>query len=143
MYNDPVGLKTMCIGHLVKKNEVVKKEYTEDECIALFVKDWKEHEQQLDKIVKVPWRSSWMKGAATDFTFHMGISNVASSTFLRNLNARKYDLACEELTRWVYGKQGGVMVKMPGLVIRATKRYDLCMNGAPAEYKQDMIKWGY
>lgn len=142
LYKDPVGLNTTCIGHLVKKGEVVKKEYTEDECIALFVKDWVIHEQLLDSVVKVPYRSEWMRGAATDFTFHFGIGNVKSSTFLKDLNAKRYNAACEQLTRWVYGKVNGVAKVLPGLVFRATKRYDYCMGSEPAQYKATMSKWG-
>lgn len=143
VYVDPVGLKTYCIGHMARSGEVLKKEYTEDECIALFVKDWVAHEKQLNSVVKVPYRSEWMKGSGTDFTFHMGITSVASSTYIKNLNAKKYDAACEQLTRWVYGKVNGVMVKMPGLVIRATKRYEYCMGEVPADYQTTLKSWGY
>lgn len=141
VYLDPVGLKTVCVGHLITKDETVKKEYTIDECIAMYVADWIKHTKQVDKVVKVPYRSEWMQGAAIDFTFHMGIGNVQSSTFLKNLNAKRYDAACEQLTRWVYGKQGGVMVKMPGLVIRATERYKYCMGTIPADYKTVYEQW--
>lgn len=43
-YSDPIGLKTYCVGHLVTKTEKVKYSYTEDECIAVFAKDWSKHE---------------------------------------------------------------------------------------------------
>lgn len=142
VYVDPVGLKTYCVGHMVRKTETLKASYTEAECINLFVKDWKEHEAQLNKVVKVPYRSEWMKGSGTDFTFHMGINSVASSTYLRNLNNKRYDLACEQLTRWVYGKVNGVSVKMPGLVTRATARYKYCMGEVPTSYKPTLERWG-
>ena len=93
-YVDPVGLTTICLGHLVKKGEVVKPKYTEDECVAIFVKDWLVHERQYDSLVKVPYKSEWMKAAGTDFTFNKGIGNVASSTYLKNLNNRDYDVSC-------------------------------------------------
>lgn len=142
VYDDPLGLKTYCVGHLARKGEVLKKEYTEDECIALFVNDWKAHQTQYDSIVKVPHRSEWMRAAGTDFTFHMGLQSVASSTYIRMVNAGKADEACEQLTRWVYGKVNGVMVKMPGLVLRATDRYKYCMGKIPADYQQTMQSWG-
>jgi lysozyme len=141
-YMDPVGLKTYCVGHLVKKNEVVKDDYSEDECIKLFVKDFTQHAERLSTMVTVPYRSEWMKGAAIDFTFHMGEGNVRSSTFLKELNAKHYDQACDQLTRWVYGKQNGIMVKMPGLVIRATERYKFCMGEIPADYSPTLQRLG-
>lgn len=140
-YVDPVGLTTICLGHLVKKGEVVKPKYTEDECIAIFVKDWLIHERQYDSLVKVPYRSEWMKAAGTDFTFNKGVNNVASSTYLKNLNNRDYDASCLQLTRWVYGKVGGVMKVLPGLVTRSTKQYAYCMGNEPGDYKTKMSQW--
>lgn len=133
-HGDPVGLKTICAGHLVMKGEVLKNEYTLDECIAIFVKDWTKHEKLLDSVVKVPYKSEWMKGALTDFTFNKGIGNVASSSLLKELNNKNYDEACNQLTRWVYAKGK----KLPGLVIRASKQYKYCMGELPADYKQTM-----
>ena len=143
LHLDPVGLQTACIGHLIKKGEKPKKEYTLDECIAMFAKDWKEHEQIVDKAVKVPFRSDWMKGAVTDFTFNKGGGNLLSSTMLRKLNARDYDGACFELTKWVYGTVDGKKVKLKGLEIRATKQYGYCMGNEPADYKPTLNGWGY
>lgn len=140
-YKDPVGLTTICLGHLVKKGEIVKKEYTVDECAVVFAKDFKEHEVLLDKMVKVPYRSPWMKAALTDFTFNKGAGNVSSSTLLRKLNSKDYDGACQELSRWVYGKVGGVMKVLPGLVTRATKQYQYCMGEAPGDYIPKMKAW--
>lgn len=139
-YKDPVGLTTICLGHLVKNGEVVKTEYTIDECAEIFAKDFKEHEVMLDKVVKVNYRSPWMKAAFTDFTFNKGIGNVSSSTLLKKLNRNDYDGSCQELTKWVYGRVGGVLKVLPGLVTRATKQYQYCMGNEPADYKQKMFE---
>lgn len=134
---DPVGLQTICIGHLVKKGEVVKPRYTLDECIEIFVQDWKANEAMLEKVVKVDFQSPWMKGALTDFTLNKGIGNVSTSTLLRNLNKKEYDKACEQLTRWVYA--GGKI--WPGLVIRASKQYKYCMGEVPGDYVPTIQRW--
>lgn len=134
---DPVGLQTICIGHLVKKGEKVKPLYTLDECIEIFVQDWKSHEAMLDKVVKVEYRSPWMKGALTDFTINKGIGNVASSTLLKSLNKREYDKACDQLSRWVFA--GGKV--WPGLVIRASKQYKYCMGEVPGDYVPTVQRW--
>lgn len=138
-YADPAGLKTWCIGHLAKKGEVAKKVYTVDECISIFVEDWVEHERLLDSYVKVPYRSAWMKGALTDFTFNKGVGNLASSTLLKQLNAKNYDQACMELTKWVYATVGGKKVVLKGLQIRASMQYQYCMGNIPANYSPMLI----
>lgn len=136
-HGDPVGLKTICAGHLVKKGEVVKDKYTVEECIDIFVKDWVIHEKLLDGVVKAPYKSEWMKGALTDFTFNKGIGNVASSTLLKKLNSKQYEAACDQLSRWVYadGKY------LNGLAIRASKQYKYCMGEVPGDYKRNIDMW--
>lgn len=141
LHNDPVGLPSACIGHLIKKGETPKKEYTVDECIDMFVKDWTVHQAGLNKFVKVPYTSQWQEGALTDFTFNKGIGSLQSSTLLKKLNNKEYDAACEQLTRWVYGRVNGVLTKLPGLVLRASKQYSACMGEEPADYKVDLQRW--
>lgn len=140
-YDDTGGLKTWCVGHLGKKDEQVKKAYSETECVNLFVKDWVIHERLLNNVVTVPYKSGWMQGALTDFTFNKGIGNVKLSTLLKNLNNKQYEKVCTELTRWKYGKVNGIATVLPGLVIRASKQYSYCMGVEPAEYKSDMKTW--
>lgn len=141
-YKDPVGLTTICLGHLVKKGEKVKELYTVEECAEIFSKDWKEHEILLGKVVKVPYRSPWMKAALTDFTFNKGAGNVSSSTLLRKLNSKDYDGACQELTRWVFATEpSGKKVKLKGLEIRATAQYKYCMGEIPADYQRLQEAW--
>ena len=141
-YKDPVGLTTICLGHLVKKGEKVKELYTAEECAEIFARDWKEHEILLDNVVKVPYRSTWMKAAFTDFTFNKGIGNVSSSTLLRKLNSKDYDGACQELTRWVFATEpSGKKVKLKGLEIRATAQYKYCMGEIPADYQRLQEAW--
>ena len=135
LHLDPVGKKTTCIGHLVKKGETPKQNYTEEECIAQFVKDWVAHEKIVEKAVKVPFKSPWMKGAVTDFTFNKGGGNLNSSTLLIKLNNKNYEGACLQLTNWVFGTVNGEKVKLKGLEIRASEQYKYCMGEIPADYK--------
>lgn len=136
LHDDPVGKPTACIGHLIQPGERAKKTYTEEECIEMFVSDWIKHEKLLDSTVKVPYRSDWMKGAITDFTFNKGIGNVKSSTMLKNLNNKNYDMACFELTKWVYATNpDGKKVVLRGLNIRAQAQYKYCMGYEQGDYK--------
>lgn len=142
LHLDPVGLQTTCIGHLVKKGETPKQNYTEQECINQFVTDWVIHEQIVERAVKVPFRSDWMKGAVTDFTFNKGGGNLQSSTLLRKLNNKDYDGTCLELVKWVYGTVNGKKVKLRGLEIRASAQYKYCMGEVPADYKSMLQQIG-
>lgn len=127
-YIDPVGLKTYCVGHLALKNEKIKKEYTDEECMQIFASDWKKHLNQLDSVVKVPYQSEWQRQALNDFTFNNGIGNVKSSTLLKLLNQEKHTDACQQLTRWVKGRVNGVMVTLKGLVTRRDNTMPYCLG---------------
>lgn len=127
-YIDPVGLKTYCVGHLALKSEKIKKQYTDEECMATFASDWKKHLSQLDSVVKVEYKSEWQRQALNDFTFNNGIGNVRSSTLLKFLNQGKHVEACQQLTRWVKGRVKGVMVTLKGLVTRRDKTMPYCLG---------------
>ena len=127
-YIDPVGLKTWCVGHLGLKGEAVKKEYTDEECMAIFASDWAKHLKQLDSVVKVSYQSEWQRQALNDFTFNNGIGNVKSSTLLKLLNQGKHEQACQQLTRWVKGRVKGVLVTLRGLVTRRDKTMPYCLG---------------
>lgn len=127
-YIDPVGLKTWCVGHLGMKGEAVKKQYTDEECMAIFASDWEKHLNQLDSVVKTPYKSEWQRQALNDFTFNNGIGNVKSSTLLKLLNQGKHEQACQQLTRWVKGRVKGVLVTLRGLVTRRDKTMPYCLG---------------
>lgn len=136
-YSDPVGLKTYCVGHLATKNDVVKKSYTEEECMVIFAQDFKKHREELDKVVKVPYRSEWEHEALTDFTFNNGIGNVKSSTLLSLVNQGRHKEACEQLTRWVYAGK----TKLKGLVTRREKTMPYCLGEVPYNKQKDYLEF--
>ena len=135
-YSDPVGLKTLCVGHLVQKGEKVKSSYTEEECMEIYASDWKKHLKQIDGAVKGQggaFASEWQRQALNDFTFNLGINSVKGSTLLRLVNQGKHEEACEQLTRWVYA--GGKVLK--GLVIRREKTMPYCLGELTPEKQED------
>lgn len=136
-YMDPVGLKTFCVGHLAKKTDKVKSNYSEEECMAIFAKDWKEHLVLLDSVVKVPYKSEWERQALNDFTFNVGISNVKSSTLLKLVNKNKHEEACQQLTKWTKGKVKGILTILKGLVTRRDKTMPYCMGEIPYDKQKD------
>lgn len=123
VYVDPVGLPTVCVGHMdkaLKKGQT----FSIEECMDMFAKDWKKHQKQLDSVVKVPYKSEWQKEALTDFTFNVGIGNVKSSTLISLVNQGRHKAACEQLSKWV--KAGGKTLK--GLVTRRANTMPYCLG---------------
>lgn len=127
-YLDPAGLTTYCVGHLALKGEVVKNEYSEEDCMEVFASDWKKHLKQLDSVMKVDYKSEWQRQALNDFTFNNGIGNVKSSTLLRKLNSNDHIGACQQLSRWVKARVRGKLVTLRGLVTRRDKTMPYCLG---------------
>ena len=132
-YSDPVGLKTYCVGHLATKKDVLKKSYTEEECMKIFAEDYKKHREELDKVVKVEYASEWEHEALTDFTFNNGIGNVKSSTLLSLVNQGKHKQACQQLVRWVFAKGK----KLKGLVTRRDNTMPYCLGELSYDKQKD------
>lgn len=132
-YPDPVGLTTYCAGHLATKKGLLKKSYTEEECMNIFASDWKKHQAELDKVVKVPYASEWEREALTDFTFNNGIGNLKSSTLLSLVNQGKHKEACQQLVRWVFAKGK----KLGGLVKRRDKTMPYCLGELSYDKQKD------
>lgn len=132
-YSDPVGLTTLCIGHLATKKDIVKDKYTEEECMNIFAQDYKKHRAELDSVVKVPYASEWEREALTDFTFNNGIGNVKSSTLLSLVNQGKHKEACQQLVRWVFAKGK----KLKGLVTRRDNTMPYCLGELSYDKQKD------
>ena len=136
VYIDPVGLPTVCVGHMDKSLKLGQT-FSVEQCMEMFAKDWKKHQKQLDSVVKVPYKSEWQREALTDFTFNLGIGNVQSSTLLSLVNQNKHTEACRQLTRWVKGKVKGKMVTLKGLVTRRDKTMPYCLGELSWDKQQE------
>lgn len=125
-YTDPVGLKTKCVGHLIRKGEKIKEKYTEEECMAIFAQDYKKHEQEIVEAVggKNKFASEWQQAAATDMTFNNGIGLIGPSTMVSLIKQGKHVEACQQLSRWVKAKGK----TLHGLVIRRDKTMPYCLG---------------
>lgn len=132
-YSDPVGLNTLCVGHLATKKDVVKPNYTEEECMTIFAQDYKKHRAELDSVVKVSFASEWQREALTDFTFNNGIGNLKSSTLLSLVNQGKHKGACQQLVRWVFAKGK----KLGGLVKRRDNTMPYCLGELSYDKQKD------
>lgn len=132
-YSDPVGLKTYCVGHLATKKDVLKKSYTEEECMIIFAQDFKKHQTETDKMVGGKYASEWQRGALTDMTFNNGPSLIEKSTMLSLVKQGKHVEACDQLVRWVYAKGK----KLGGLVKRRDNTMPYCLGELPYDKQKD------
>jgi lysozyme len=132
-YSDPVGLTTYCAGHLATKKDVLKKSYTEKECMTIFAKDFKKHQDETDKMVDGKYASEWQRGALTDMTFNNGPSLIEKSIMISLVKQGKHVEACDQLIRWVYAKGK----KLGGLVKRREKTLPYCLGELSYDKQKD------
>lgn len=125
-YIDPVGVLTVCDGHTGSDIDPARI-YTEAECDAWRDADIAEADAAVSRLITVPL-NEWQRAALIDFAYNLGAGNLASSTMRRKFNARDYGGGCAELNRWVKGRQGGVLVTLPGLVTRREANTWVCLQ---------------
>lgn len=127
-YNDIGGVPTACYGQTGKDlygRQITKgMVYTEDECIQMLSKALQAFEKDVDRSVRVDYRSPYQKAAIVSFAYNVGIGAFRSSTLLKQLNDGNHKEACEQLTRWVYVK--GKKVK--GLENRRNDELQWCLG---------------
>jgi lysozyme len=139
VYSDAVGIPTACWGltgkDLYGKSFKVGDEYTEQECIQMFIPRIKEFERKVDDLVKVDYISDYEKASLISFAYNVGVVNLSNSTLLRKLNNKDHDGACDELSRWVYAQKK----KLNGLVKRRAQEKAWCLGEVPKEV-EDVYK---
>lgn len=120
-YFDVVGVPTVCFGH-TGSDIVMKKTYTPAECKAMLDKDLQPYAKSVERSVKVPM-SEYQEAALISFSYNVGIGAFEKSTLLKDLNARRYQQACDGLRNWTYA--GGK--KWQGLVNRREVEREICL----------------
>lgn len=137
-YLDTGGIATNCYGHTgpdVKLGQTL----TEEQCVASFAADLLKHDKQLRSVAKGNFISDWEYAAMLDFTYNKGVGNLATSTMLVYFNRGQHELVCDELLKWVYGKdRSGKKVVIKGLMNRASNEWKWCMGQVPQEIKDVM-----
>ena len=89
---------TVCYGHT--RTAVLGQHYTDEQCDALLLADLnRNYAPIVRRLVKVPL-SQGEFNALVDFVYNVGEGNFASSTLLKLINAKQYDLAALEFRKW-------------------------------------------
>lgn len=116
-YQDPIGLWTVGVGHLMGNGRVRPKDWnrkrTDAEVDELLRKDITRFENGVDALITVDLNQNQFD-ALVCFAFNVGLGNLQASTLRRKLNRGDYEGAANELPKW--RKAGGRV--LPGLVKR-------------------------
>lgn len=113
IYHDPVGLKTIGYGHLIKLDENLRHGIKIEEAEDLLKKDLKQAEKTIHSVVTVELNQNQFD-ALVALIFNIGSGNFIKSTLLKHLNKGDYSKAADQFLVW--DKAGGH--KLPGLTHR-------------------------
>ncbi|HEY1847057.1 MAG TPA: lysozyme [Buttiauxella sp.] len=119
-YYDVAGVLTVCYGH-TGKDIMAGKKYTPEECRQMLDKDLQPFALAVERAVIVP-ADEYQKAALITFSYNVGISAFQRSSLLRELNAGRFEQACEGLKKWTWA--GGKQWK--GLMNRREVEYEVC-----------------
>lgn len=114
VYRDPVGIATVCTGHVTDLKVGTK--VSDPECAELLKSDTRTAQSAVQRLVKVPLSQDQFD-VLVSFTFNEGSGNLAGSTLLKKLNLGQCHAAAKEFKKWVYAK--GVLLS--GLVTRRAR----------------------
>ena len=129
-YYDPVGVLTVCYGHI--KNVDKTKYYTKEECLELLNEEMLEYVKGVDKCQ--PGLPDNVLIAFSDAAYNLGLKvacNTKRSTAARYLSQGRYEEACNQLPRWNKAKIGGIYVELKGLTKRRLLERDICLSNKP------------
>lgn len=128
-YYDPPGVLTVCMGH-TGANVAKGKKYSLAECDQFMTDDMRQAVAIVDQCA--PGLPVETLAAFSDAVFNMGpkiACDKTHSTAARQLAAKNYAAACNELPKWDKARVAGVMVALPGLTGRRAKERELCLKG--------------
>ena len=123
-YKDPVGIRTIGYGHVIRYGEVYDEPLTEEEATLILDSDLITAEECVKTNVLVPITQPQFD-ALVSLTMNIGGGAFAGSTLLQLLNAKDYLGAAARFDSWIFAK-GKIL---PGLVTRREKERCLFEKG--------------
>ena len=121
-YKCPAGVWTIGYGHTGQEiHEGLK--ITQEQAEKYLKIDLLIHCNNVSRLVKVPLTQNQFD-ALVSFEYNLGYGNLAYSTLLKLLNAKKYNEAAAQFDRWVYA--GGK--KLAGLIRRRAAEKELFLK---------------
>jgi len=127
-YYDSVGVLTVCRGHT--GDDIELRNYTEEECSKIYVKDLAVAEKAVDQALKVQV-DDYTKAALIDFTFHKGGNAFKKSSLVKKINEGHGRAACAELARWTFARGRDCKIRSNncyGVAKRALLEQDWCLG---------------
>lgn len=116
-YQDPIGLWTVGVGHLMGNGKVRPKDWnrrrSNEEVDQLLRYDIRRFENGVESLINVKLNQNQFD-ALVCFAFNVGLGNLQASTLRRKLNRGDYEGAANEFPKW--RRAGGRVLK--GLVKR-------------------------
>lgn len=107
-YGDPVNIKTIGYGHVIKPGEHFIEPLMPPDAFKLLQKDASIAAGGVNRSVAIPLRQTQFD-ALNDFQFNTGA--LGKSTLLKRVNAGRHDQVPFEMNKWVYAKGQ----RLPGL----------------------------
>ncbi len=125
-YYDPPGILTVCYGSTT--NVVKGRKYSIEECKARLDRDMMQAVAVVDRCH--PNLPANVHIAFSDAVFNIGpkIACGPNSTAAKLLQAKQYEMACQELARWNKAKVAGAFIELPGLTKRRDKEMKVCLG---------------
>lgn len=120
-YRDPVGIPTICFGHIEGVQMGQRK--TRQECKDLLQSDLPKYMAQVDRVIHV-YMPPHRYAAITSFTYNVGEGTLRKSSVARDMNAGRTRQACDDLLKYVYARG----IKLPGLVKRRQQERAECLR---------------
>lgn len=126
-YLCPSGILTIGYGSTsdVFKNQII----TEEEAERRLINDLEIAKSGVIKHLRGAEKSSFHLEAMTSWVFNLGTENLRTSTLRKYYNKKDFPSAGEEILRWIYGRVGGKMQILPGLIKRRTWERNIFLFG--------------
>ncbi len=127
-YQDPIGLWTVGVGHLIGDGKKLPKEwnktFTMEEVDNILKADLARFERGVNTLIPITRLTQNQFDALVSFSFNVGLGNLQASTLRQKLNRGDYEGAGNEFPKW--RKAGGKV--LPGLVRRRADEKNLFMS---------------